>query len=30
MDVGNVIKTGLDNGEHVECVILMSKVVPSA
>ncbi len=25
MDVGDVIKTGLDNGEHVECVALLVK-----
>lgn len=25
MDVGDVIKTGLDNGEHVECVVLLTK-----
>jgi len=26
MDVGDVIKTGLDNNEQVECVALMSKI----
>ena len=26
MDVGDVIKTGLDNGEHVETVALLSKI----
>ena len=32
MDVGDVIKTGLDNGEHVETVpvyLFMRKVVPN-
>lgn len=26
MDVGDVIKTGLDNDEQVECVALMTKI----
>lgn len=29
MDVGDVIKTGLDNDEQVETVVLMSKVAPT-
>ena len=29
MDVGDVIKTGLDNDEQVESVILMSKMNPN-
>ena len=29
MDVGDVIKTGLDNGENVETVCLLSKVNPN-
>lgn len=28
MDVGDVIKTGLDNDEQVESMVLMSKVNP--
>lgn len=29
MDVGDVIKTGLDNDKQVETVALMSKVAPT-
>lgn len=30
MDVGDVIKTGLDNGEHVETVVLLSHKKPDS
>lgn len=29
MDVGDVIKTGLNNDEQVECMALMTRVAPT-